>query len=183
MRVAERHVSAGDTGAVSQRGAGFRDGNPLIRERRTADLREGIQTYRQPFANVVEVRDLFECTALATLGSLRVTHMQRRQTMRLVRNRSRDAGVHASAEQHYAFWFFSHGLSRLQTPFIAGSQMNLCNCRPSRTGKPSARIHSASSRALSPSHFPAGSRNTGEKRTWWTRAARRCCTLKSRANS
>ena len=57
--------------------------------------------------------------------------------------------------------YWGHGP---QTPFIAGSQMNLCNCRPSRTGKPSARIHSVSSRAFNPGHVPAGSGNTGENK-------------------
>ena len=43
------------------------------------------------------------------------------------------------------------------TPRVAGCQMNLCNCKPSRTGKPSARIHSARSRELIPGQVSSGS--------------------------
>ena len=51
------------------------------------------------------------------------------------------------------------------TPRVAGCHMNLCNCKPSRTGMPSARIHSARSRALIPGQVPSGSTCTGENTT------------------
>src|SRR5216683_4635189 len=82
-----------------------------------------------------------------------------------------------------SFTSFTSFASLFQTPFVAASQINLCNCSPSRTGKPSARIHSASARGSRPGHFLSGSSNTGENKTCLTRRASPCCAAKSRANS
>src|SRR5207253_7406782 len=47
-----------------------------------------------------------------------------------------------TASSHFTGWP-DHPI--LQTPFVIGSQMNLCICRPRRTLSPSAKIHSTSS--------------------------------------
>src|SRR3954470_3578627 len=61
-----------------------------------------------------------------------------------------------------------------QTPLASGCQMNLWICRPRRTFRPSARIHSASCcgsrRQCEASRAPRASlRNAGEKITEFTR--------------
>ena len=150
-----------------------------IRQRRAADLREVIEPDDQPLRNAVKICDVFKSAPLAALRALAVAGMQKRQQMRLLRDGSTDTGIHSAAEKHNRFVFRWHTkLNRAQTPRIAGSQMNLCSCRPKRTGTFPARIHSASSRGSSKqcdvSLAPLASLlNAGENNTAATRSASR----------
>src|SRR5215469_10204411 len=140
-----------------------------------------IEVHHHPIVHAVEIRNLLKGPSLAPLRSLSVGCMKDRNipgAMPLARNGRAHARVHSPAQQHHRFSLVAHRIvffpcfftSLLHylfpyTPFVAGSQMNLCSCNPSRTGKPSVRIHSASWRGSSPGHFPSGSSNTGENKT------------------
>ena len=134
-----------------------------------------LKARNQPLPNSIKIGDLLKRLPLAPLGALAVAGVDQCQAVLLVCDGRGDARVHATTQQNNRLGFLSQ-LSTLsfcllpfalapQTPRIAGSQINLCNCSPNRTGKPSARIHSLSSRALIPGHEPSGSFTTGEKIT------------------
>src|SRR5690348_3462079 len=199
MRVAKWDVGYGNSASIRPRGSKFifRHGNLRVRERRSANGPEMIQLHHESMAHAIEIRDRFERLALALLRALSISRMEQRNVPRVVplpSNRRAHAGVHSPAEKHHGFSAMKHVAHLFpaylapvyladQTPRIAGSQTNLCSCRPSRTGKPSARIHSTSLRGSSPCHFPAGSSNAGENKTCRTRSASRCLAVKSLANS
>ena len=157
----------------------LRHRDPFVGQRRPANLREVIQLHHQPLAHGIKIRDLVERLPLAPLGSLAVTGVQQGQFMRLPRDRRRNAGIHPAAQQNHCLGLSAHRAWRRlpllcldaipdpgdYTPRVAGCQMNLCNCSPRRTGKPSARIHSATSCAFIPGQVPSGSACTGENTT------------------
>src|SRR5579864_5275752 len=98
-------------------------------------------------AHAVKIRNRFERLALALLRTLPISRMEQRHVLRAVplpSYRGADAGVHSPAEKHHGFSamkFVAHLFPAYpapvyladQTPRIAGSQTNLCSCRPSRT--------------------------------------------------
>jgi hypothetical protein len=70
-----------------------------------------IELYYQTVAYIVEIRDLLECLPFALFGALAVHGVKKgniTDTMAFQGNSGTDAGVHASAKQHYGFWSIAH---------------------------------------------------------------------------
>src|SRR5687768_2520499 len=123
------------------------------------------------------IGDRFESFALSLLGSLTISHVQKRKPFVLgVGDRGGNARVHATGDEADREWWLLgvFDVNNLccqffraahQTPFTSGPHMYLCSCNCMRTFKPLAAIQVAScSRSICP--------HAGEIRTAYARACR-----------
>jgi hypothetical protein len=64
----------------------------------------------QAFAGAIKIRDFVECLPLSPFRALAISRMKQGQIVRLARDRCRDAGVHAPAQQNDRPGFPAHRL-------------------------------------------------------------------------
>src|ERR1022692_4149761 len=151
MRVSKGDVSHGDVRAESLRGG---DSDVFISQCGASNRMQGLVPDHQLVLNSQALADGKERPPLTLLGTLPVTDVDGGRVVVSHCQRGTDTGIHASAKQHdgagfTAFirhgsiqWFDSdvflsgmvrsimsdqRGRTGRQTPFTAGSQMNLCN--------------------------------------------------------
>jgi len=84
----------------------FRHGNLFVCQRRPANRAKMIELHHKALTRAVEVRNLFEGPALASLRPLPVACVKQRDVSRAMpfaRYRRADAGIHSPAQQHHRF--------------------------------------------------------------------------------
>src|SRR5882762_9542769 len=78
MRVSKRNVGYGNRAAVWARRAQliFRNGNALVRERRSTNRAKVIELHGQPFAHTIKIRNVLERAPFALLSALAVAGVE-----------------------------------------------------------------------------------------------------------
>src|SRR6266853_2295650 len=179
MGIAKRHV--GDRNVLANRvthSVTLGHCNVYVSKRGPSNGAQGLIAHDKPVLNTQTLANCQERFPLPAFGALSIADVQRSSGIVANRQGRAHARVHASTEKYDGsglLWLRRlHVINKPQTPFNAGSQMNLCNCNPRRAGTLSTSIHSAnscgSSRQCELSRAPvAPLRKAGENRTALTR--------------